>query len=444
MLSHLLICLVVLCTAVTPALAQNWSFDARRVGMGSPGGDGNLARDMIDREKGYRSIVLPFGLLQIFSDFDRLDPTHDDFDLVRTIEYAASPLHYTFDRDTTGSGREFVTDVRKASLSRDLNRYRGFVPANQPTAQGLLSPRWGGTIPLHRGRSGSLQGLYIGAGPYVAMKTDLVVDPSLRSLLDSSTDVYLPQTRFDLGSASRGQLAAAITGGYRGRFPWSGASGHDGLYVAANVNYLRGFRYEDADVALRLDTDGQGLLTATPGGGSPLLATRHAATKGTGASVDLGVAAVVGPWEAGVGVTGVTNHLTWTDVERTTYALADLFDGDHDFIESDPMPVGRTRVTLPADVRGHLAFTLGSWTAEGEVGRGLQGPMLRAGLEQRWSAVAVRGGASYSREMWNPAVGIGLGLGRRLGLDVALYGNSANVERTRHAALAVSLRLNRI
>src|SRR5690349_15445229 len=82
-----------------PASAQNWSFDARKVGLGSPTGGENVASAMIEEERHYKAIVLPFGLIQVFRDFDRLDPSNDNFDLVRTIEYAASPLHYTIGRD---------------------------------------------------------------------------------------------------------------------------------------------------------------------------------------------------------------------------------------------------------------------------------------------------------------------------------------------------------
>src|ERR1044071_427807 len=84
--------------SATQALAQNWSFDARKVALGSPGTGENLASKMIEEESEYRSIVLPFGLIQVFRDFDRLNPSKDDFDVVRAVEYAAAPLHYTIGR----------------------------------------------------------------------------------------------------------------------------------------------------------------------------------------------------------------------------------------------------------------------------------------------------------------------------------------------------------
>src|SRR4051812_30257476 len=110
-----------LCVMVaSQASAQNWSFDARKVALGSPGSGENLASRMVEEESDYRSIVLPFGLLQVFHDFDKLNPTKDNFDVIRTMEYAASPIHYTFGRNAGATGQlngtsalnNFVTDIR--------------------------------------------------------------------------------------------------------------------------------------------------------------------------------------------------------------------------------------------------------------------------------------------------------------------------------------------
>lgn len=80
------ILVLVLCASglATSASAQNWSFYARKVGMGSPTGGENLASRMIEEERLYRSIVLPFGLIQVVRDMDRLNPSKDEFDLVRS------------------------------------------------------------------------------------------------------------------------------------------------------------------------------------------------------------------------------------------------------------------------------------------------------------------------------------------------------------------------
>ena len=427
-----------------PASAQNWSFDARKIALGSAGGDQNLATQMIEEARNYRAIVLPFGLFQVIHDLDKLDPTNDKFDLIRTAEYAASPIHYTFGRDKADSGSRFVEDIRNATLNRDLNSYRGFVPANQPRSEGLASPNWGHTFKIATGPGGAFQGVYVGAGPYFSMQSDVAIDPQLITILSSSSNVYLPNAEMHLGNANVGQMAAAITGGYRGRFALPNAvSDRDGIYVAVNYNFLHGFQYDDVNLALRLDTDRTGLLTINPLLPSPLLVTRNTASSGTGLAVDFGFGAVVERWDFGFGVNGIGNRINWKDVEQTTYTLRNPFLGDSTFVETVPLPLGEVRVELPVNYRGNVGYNADAWSAIAEVGKGFGGNSFHGGYEYRFSRIELRGGAGYTREMWNPAGGVGFNMSERLALDVALYGNSANVERKRNPALAVSLRINR-
>src|SRR5687767_6313885 len=141
--------------SVNMVSAQNWSFDARKVGLGSPTGGENLASRMIDDESEYRAIVLPFGLIQVFRDFKKLNPSNDEFDLVRMIEYAAGPIHYTIGRDSSDTkADDFITDIGNQELSRDLNVYKGFIPVNQPAAAGLAAPNWGKTFRVREGAAG--------------------------------------------------------------------------------------------------------------------------------------------------------------------------------------------------------------------------------------------------------------------------------------------------
>lgn len=442
---------VVCLASATQASAQNWSFDARKVALGSPGSGENLASKMIEEESEYRAVVLPFGLIQVFRDFDRLDPTKEDFDVIRTMEYAASPIHYTFGRDAVTTGQvsrstalnNFVTDLRNAELNRDLNRYRGLAPANQPRAEGLASPNWGKTFKVRQGPAGAFHGIYVGAGPYLAMQTEVSFDQQLIDILGSETDVYVPNTALRLGNTTRGQMALAITGGYRGRFALpAGTSDRDGIYVAANYNYLHGFRYEDVNLALRLDTDRIGLLTVNPVLPSPLVVRRDNATEGTGRAIDTGVGVVLNRWEVGFGVNGIANRIDWTNVERTTYSLGNPFLGDSDFAESVPTFIGDAALTLPVDYRGNVGYRADKWSAIAEAGNGYGGTSFHGGYEYRFDALAVRGGGVYSREMWNPAGGVGINMGSRAAVDLAVYSNSANVERKRRAAVAVSLRFN--
>ena len=144
------ICIFMSSLTAAPALAQNWSFDARRIAIGGVGSTSNVAVDMVDEQRPYRAIVLPFGLFQILPNMPKLDPTSDEFDLVRAIEYAASPIHFIIGRDDTNTASAFITDLRNGELSRDLNVYRGFSPATSVAAEGLASPNWGYTFKFRK------------------------------------------------------------------------------------------------------------------------------------------------------------------------------------------------------------------------------------------------------------------------------------------------------
>ena len=433
---------------VNTTSAQNWSFDARKIGLGSPTGGENVASRMIEDEREYRAIVLPFGLIQVFRDFDRLNPSNDEFDLVRTVEYAAAPVHYTIGRDRSDTkADDFIVDIGNGELSRDLNDYKGFIPVNQPPAAGLAAPTWGKTFRLASKPDGSFQGVYAGAGPYVSMRTASVIDDRLTEILREGPPIYIPFTQLTAQNQTQGQLAMAIAGGYRGRFAFAPGIGsgteREGIYVAANYNYLHGFRYQDVDFRLRMDTDNVGLLTVNPFLPPPLFISRTSAESGRGMAIDLGVGAVISNWEVAFGANGVGNFIDWTDAEQQTYFHANLLQGSGELLDSPPVPVGDVRVELPVDYRANVAYDVGRWAAVAEFGRGLQGTSFHGGGEIRLGTIDVRGGAVYSRELWNPAAGVGLNMSDRAAIDVALYSNSANIERKRNPAIAVSLRFNR-
>lgn len=428
--------------------AQNFSFDARRIGLGSPGGGDNLGSKMIQEESKYRVIPLPFGLIQVVKDIDRLNPSKDEFDLVRAIELMASPLHFTFGRDTTDSaGGDFVVDITNGELSRDLNDYKGFVPVNQPTAEGLASPNWGYTFKVNRGGGESFQGVYVGAGPYISTRTVPAIDERLITILRPGENVYIPNAQLLAQDVTQFQAALAVTGGYRGRFALPAGVGvgndREGVYVALNYNYLKGFRYEDLDARVRMDTDSRGLLTLNPFLGAPLYIGRTNSDSGKGMAVDVGIGAVISNWELGFGANGLGNRLDWTEVERTIYSQDNLVTGSGDLNEGIPVSVADVRVELPIDYKANIGYDVERWAAVAEFGNGFNGTSFRGGGEYRFGRVDVRGGAAYSRELWNPAGGVGFNMSERVGLDVALYSNSANVERKRNPALAVSIRLNR-
>lgn len=167
---------VLLAFGASPVAAQNWSFDARRIALGSIGDTGNVASELVAERRGYGSIVVPFGLFQILDDFSIYDPGDDNFDPVRAAEYIASPLHYTFDRKGSDSGQQFVNDIVNGRLNPNLNVYRGFQPANEFFGEGLASPSWGKTFTVRENSAGAFHGVYVGAGPYLSVRTDNMID----------------------------------------------------------------------------------------------------------------------------------------------------------------------------------------------------------------------------------------------------------------------------
>ena len=438
--------------APVSALAQNWSFDARRIGLGGVGSTSNVALEIVDEQRPYKAIVLPFGLFQVLPNLPKLDPTKDEFDLVRAIEYAASPIHFIVGRDDTNSASAFVTDLRNGTLSRDLNVYRGFSPATSMSAEGLASPNWGYTFKLKKDPKGGFHGIYAGAGIYFSMNTAAEIDPALAAVFASPTPVYIPNTSFYMSNNTESQFGMAITGGYRARFAvfgtGPGGSGDatggnraiEGLYVGANVHYLHGFNYEHFQPSARLDTNAQGLLTVNPALGLPVTITRTTSSSGTGIAADVGAAAIVGKWELGLGVNGIGNHMDWSSAERTNYVLDSLFNGG-EFNDLPTIPVDDVRVELPVDVRGNASYDAGPWMAITEFGHGFNGTSARIGYEQRLGRVQLRGGARYIKERWEPTGGAGYNLTNHFGVDVGLFSTSANLERQRHLAIAVSLRL---
>jgi hypothetical protein len=438
----LFVCLHAILTV--PASAQNWSFDARTIGLGGVGSTSNVAVDMVDEQRPYRAIVLPFGLLQVVPNLPKLDPTKDEFDLVRAIEYTASPIHFIVGRDDTGTGSHFITELRNGELSRDLNNYRGFSPATSVTAEGLASPTWGRTFKVRQGANGSFHGVYAGAGPYLSMHTTATIDPALAALFASPTPVYTPDTSYSLSNDTVSQLALAVTGGYRARLgmPWGAKKELDGVYIGANYHHLRGFRYESFRPDARLDTNAQGLLTTNPTLGDPVTIVRDSATSGTGFAIDIGVAAVVDRWQLGFGVNGLANRIRWRDIERTSYALDSLFTGG-EFVDSPAVGVGDAELELPVDYRANAMYTAPAWSAIAEFANGFNGTTFRGGYEHRFRRFQLRGGGRYIKERWEPTAAVGVNLTDGFGIDVAVFGTSANIERTRHAAVAFSLRFTR-
>ncbi len=438
--------IIAACLAVTPVRAQNFSGDARNIGLQAAAGQTNFASELASDARPYRSIVLPLGLFQVFKNTDIFDPGKDTFDPVRVMELAANPLHYTFNRNEGDSGEQLVRDLVNGQVSRDLNNYRGFIPAGNIDALGLINPSFGKIFKVHKADDGSFQGFYVGVGPYVALGTTFNADPTLVGLLASSTNQYLPNSTLTLRDNTGMQAAGAATVGYRAHFSMPGSSGRskrDGVYVAVNYNYLRGFHYEGVNLGVTFNTDSTGLITLQPTT-VPIVVDRMTSSHGQGDAVDVGTHVIMGRWNFRASGNGIANHIDWSGLRAENYALSSLLQSLSFVKSSEPAPAGDLRVKLPVRYAGGAGYDANRWSVDSEVGRGLQGTEFHGGAEYRLlGRLAFRGGARYSRQQWNPGGGIGLNITKGFGVDVAAYGTSTNIEDLRKVALALSLRFDR-
>jgi hypothetical protein len=123
--------------------------------------------------------------------------------------------------------------------------------------------------------------------------------------------------------------------------------------------------------------------------------------------------------------------------------LQSLFQGGNFVRRPMPSPSETRKVTLPVRYAGAGGYQAGRWAAQTELSHGLQGFSVRSGVEYSIGPLALRGGSRYQMDRWHASSGVGFNFTRSLGIDLAAYQTTANVERKQKVALALSLRLNR-
>ncbi len=448
----------VLTAIAVPAAAQHWTFDARRIALGGAGA-ANRAGELVAERRGYGTIALPFGLFQSLSDLDVYrsidDPAHPDFDPVRAIESLASPLHYTLARPQSPNLRAFLRDLTNDKLSSDLAVYQDITLSERILWEGLASPNWGKTFVVSGERDDVFQGFYIGAGPYLSFHTDTRIDPDLTATfarVAEANDV-LANISFDSAHATMFQMAAAITGGYRARFPLPGhgALERDGIYVAVDYHKLLGFRFGQVDLAANFATDEAGLLVGVGNVAQVGFSDTVGSRSGGGHAVDLGTTVVMGRIDIGFSARGLGNRLNWTALEHDSDVIEIGTDSPLRPGSSPPVSVlprdeselpDTLRIALPVHYSTDIAYHADGWSAFADYGHGFLGHRMQAGVELRRGWIELRGGGRFLRDRWHPSVGVGLNRSEGRSLDIALFGVSANVARKRTLAIAVSLRLD--
>jgi len=215
----------------------------------------------------------------------------------------------------------------------------------------------------------------------------------------------------------------------------------DGIYIGMNYHYLKGFRYENPDLAIRFDTDSTGRVILNPAT-APVVIDYNNSRSGSGFALDFGMGAVVDRWEFGFGANGIGNRINWDDLIFKRFTMTSLFEGG-DFVEQRLPSASSLKVELPVEYIGNVGYHQKSWSAVGEISHGFQGSGFHGGVEYRLGAIEFRGGMRYGLERWHPSGGLGFNLGKRFSIDVAAFGTTTNIERDLKPGLAVSLRFNR-
>ena len=422
--------------AGTPLSAQTMSGDAREVGLAGfnratelfAGGDTSSAQ-----------FEIPLGLLQLLADRRTLRPDSVEFDPAIALEYAAVPTHFVFGRQPSPARARFFADLREAGLNPDLNTYRGFKPVATLDGEGLLAPTWGRSFTVHGTPDTFTHRIYVGAGPYMSIQTSALFDQRLVNILGASTASYSPNSALEIGNHSSGQAAMQITGGYRGRVPIRAGSLDGHLEFEADYNHLHGFHYEDVDLNLRLDTNGQGFLALDRSRGAPLAIDRRFSSSGRGFAVDLASMAVFDHWRFSLSVDGIGNRIDWRNVRHREYELARLTGNASRVVSVRNEGIADVRETLPVSTRVQGAYVLDQWGVVAEVQHGFQGTTGGAGLQRQFSAVELRGGARLVNRIVLPAAGVSLKAGAAW-FDIGAAVSTANIERQRNVVLATSIR----
>jgi hypothetical protein len=420
-----------------PASAQTMSGDAREVGLAGFSNASHLFKDAGTQEMQF---VIPLGLLQAIGSRNVLRPGSGEFDPTLALEHAAVPTHYVIGRQSSPARARFIADIRQAGLHPDLSTYRGFKPAATLDGAGLLAPSWGRAFAVRARPDGFTHKVYVGAGPYLSLQTSALFDQRLVNILGASSAEYSPNSTLEIGNQSTGQAAVQITGGYRGQLAINGNGVRLGyLELQADYNHLQGFRYEDVDLNLRLDTNGDGLVALDPSRGAPLAIDRRFSSRGAGFAVDLATTAVFNRWRFSVRADGVGNRIDWKNVTHREYELARLTGGTTRVTAVRTEEAADVRQHLPVATRVQGAYVGDAWKGLVEVQRGFQGTTAAAALQRQFSAIELRGGARLVDRVVLPAAGVSVRAGRAW-LDFGAAISTANIERERNVVVATSIR----
>ncbi|HXM39415.1 MAG TPA: hypothetical protein VN908_12250 [Gemmatimonadales bacterium] len=438
---------VLVLAPLRPARAQ-FSFDARRIGMGgvSLSRDGNLRR----YNPAYRAvknradaggapkftIPVPLGLIKFLQDHPvnqlstdpMFNPDSAKFNPIEVMNLIFNPPIFYEVRKAPAPTNDVEFTIGKNAFVVDLGAAQVLIPEQEfglGTSSRLLDIGSG------------FGGFRVGVMGFLQYDVGLTLDDSLRRVLKDADSVRANTTYRVLGDGVA-QAGFAPTVGYAGRV-LRGAGGDesdDGVYLGGALHYYMGGTYARA-------TGPGGFTTGNPVFGTTPVAllddTLYTSNKpfGKGLGGDVGIVFVSGPFEVGMGANDIGAELTWSDtkVQRIRYvavgdSLAKTLLTNH----------VQSKTKLPITYIANAALRMGTGTTVGgDVVNSGRGTVIHVGVEQRTGPFAVRGGVSRDqRKKMQFGWGGGVRLGP-IGLDVGFWTHSNSFSPKRGITMATSI-----
>jgi hypothetical protein len=446
--------LTLLVLAPLKAARAQFSFDARRIGMGgvSLTRDGNLRR----YNPAYRAvknrgatgnakitIPIPLGLIQFFHDHPinqlgddpMFNPDSAAFNPIQLLNTVLNlPIFLEVKKAPTPTNDVTFT-VGKNQLIVDLGAAQVLIPEDE----------------FGMGGSSRLLDLGIGAKGF-RFSVQGFENHDIGFLLGDSLRTFFKEahpartnTTYDVAGDALVQAGFAPTLSFSGRVlrgPGEGDS-DDGLYLGGALRSYYGVTYYRA-VGPGGFTTGDTLFA----GPSPVTPVLDAFTYrdndpkksfGRGMGGDVGIVFVSGPLEIGFGVNDIGAELTWKDTKVQAVYYDTAADNVADSLVASSI---ETKTKIPVTYIANTAFRMGTGTTiGGDIVNNGRGTIIHIGGEQRFGPLAVRGGVSRDqRKKMQFGWGGGVRLGP-LGLDVGFWTHSNSFADKRGVTMATSLSL---
>ncbi len=439
--------LVLLVLAPLRSARAQFSFDARRYGMGgvSLSRDGNVRR----YNPAYRavknrsnvagnpkfSIPIPFGLIDFFKDHPinklgsdpMFDPKSPEFNPVELLDVIMNPPVFIDIRKPPTPTNDVEFTIGRDQLIIDLGPSQVLIPEQQfglGSSSRLLDFGMG------------FGGVHVGVMGFMQYDVGFTLDPNLRAVLKQAAPVMADSTYsvltdalVQVGFAPTISIAERLTHG-------ADPSTDDGFYVGGALHYYLGAMYGRGTGPAGF-TVGDTIFKTTP---SILVDdTLRTSNKpfGKGVGGDVGVAWISGPFEVGVGVNDLGAQLTWSDtkLQRIQY-----FTSGDSLRSNVIVPHVETKTKLPVTYVANAALRMGTGTTVGgDVVNSGRGTIIHVGVEQRTGPLALRAGVSRDqRRQMQFGAGAGLRFGP-LGLDVGFFSHSNSLSSQRAITMATAI-----